>query len=632
MDAFGVLLAFVRGSHLAAVLSVFGVLVVSLFVEPVARAATPPAMCKLMSGRLRILLYSSLVAVGTTALAWSVCQAAEMSGAIDVAGALQALPATLTQTRYGWALLLRLGLLALVTMTVLRGQRRSARGWLCFLAGAALVVQSWMGHPAAAEDLLLLASSMAHILSAGAWIGGLAPLLVIVSTVGPVGAGRAAERFSWIGATAVTVLAGTAIVQGWKLIGDEGGWFGTPYGLMACAKVVLFVALLWFAAINRFLLTPSLLAGDARRAGRHLLTSIVGEVVLGLLVAFAAASMATLAPGAHEQPIWPFSLRPNMAILDEADVRMAFIEAGVFLMVAVGLAVRAILFRRGRVLIFLAAAAVVWQATTLVDEAPFLDPMFIEAHPTSYYVSPTGFSAQSVADGQKLFSANCVACHGVDGRGDGPAAAALPVKPANLTEEHVWSHSDGEMFWWLTGGIQTRTGDPLMPAFGAILSETDRWALIDYIRAHLAGTSMAHTGAWLHHVTPPTTEASCSGGRSVTLGDLRGRFVRIIAGPNGEQPPGGTSTIIVRIMRDKAEASDCTVVSADVWDAYAIIAGVSPDQLEGAEFLVDRNGWLRAFVRPADAPSWSRPEVLAALASDIDAHPIVAAKGAHHHH
>jgi len=39
------------------------------------------------------------------------------------------------------------------------------------------------------------------------------------------------------------------------------------------------------------------------------------------------------------------------------------------------------------------------------------------------------------ADGKKLYVSNgCAACHGVTGRGDGPAAAALNPKPRNYRE------------------------------------------------------------------------------------------------------------------------------------------------------------------------------------------------------
>jgi len=39
----------------------------------------------------------------------------------------------------------------------------------------------------------------------------------------------------------------------------------------------------------------------------------------------------------------------------------------------------------------------------------------------------------SQASGEKMFQSYCAVCHGTDGRGDGPAAAALKNPPADLT-------------------------------------------------------------------------------------------------------------------------------------------------------------------------------------------------------
>ena len=39
----------------------------------------------------------------------------------------------------------------------------------------------------------------------------------------------------------------------------------------------------------------------------------------------------------------------------------------------------------------------------------------------------------SPASGVEMFKSYCAACHGADGKGDGPAASALKVPPADLT-------------------------------------------------------------------------------------------------------------------------------------------------------------------------------------------------------
>ncbi|MBI2153098.1 MAG: cytochrome c [Candidatus Rokubacteria bacterium] len=89
--------------------------------------------------------------------------------------------------------------------------------------------------------------------------------------------------------------------------------------------------------------------------------------------------------------------------------------------------------------------------------------------------NPIARSDKVIADAKKTAEANCVACHGAKGAGDGPAAAALPVKPANWTSPAVQGESDGEIFWKITNGR-----GPMPP--WKHLSEKDRWALVHYIR------------------------------------------------------------------------------------------------------------------------------------------------------
>ena len=45
--------------------------------------------------------------------------------------------------------------------------------------------------------------------------------------------------------------------------------------------------------------------------------------------------------------------------------------------------------------------------------------------------------AQNTAEGKRTYATYCIGCHGDQGKGDGAAASALPVKPANLGDGTV---------------------------------------------------------------------------------------------------------------------------------------------------------------------------------------------------
>ena len=80
----------------------------------------------------------------------------------------------------------------------------------------------------------------------------------------------------------------------------------------------------------------------------------------------------------------------------------------------------------------------------------------------------------SPASGQEMYTAYCASCHGRDAKGDGPAAKALKVPPANLTElaqknngkfpvDHVEAVLDGKQEVMAHGSKD-------MPVWGPVLS------------------------------------------------------------------------------------------------------------------------------------------------------------------
>jgi len=91
-------------------------------------------------------------------------------------------------------------------------------------------------------------------------------------------------------------------------------------------------------------------------------------------------------------------------------------------------------------------------------------------------VNPVKGNAAATAEGKKLYTSNCVVCHGDKGQGDGVAAAGLAKPPADHSSAAVQKQTDGALFWMLS------EGNTPMPAYKAVFNETQRWQLVNYIR------------------------------------------------------------------------------------------------------------------------------------------------------
>jgi cytochrome c len=82
----------------------------------------------------------------------------------------------------------------------------------------------------------------------------------------------------------------------------------------------------------------------------------------------------------------------------------------------------------------------------------------------------------SAVRGKKIFKTRCMICHGPKGKGDGPGGKALAPRPQNLTLPMVQNQTDGELFWKVSMGRNA------MIKWGPILSENERWDVINYVR------------------------------------------------------------------------------------------------------------------------------------------------------
>lgn len=624
MTPLDIVVASLRGLHLIALVSAFGTLI--------AIAMTPmtTAEAAYLHLTLRRLIRLSVVSALITGITWLATESAAIAGTDTITATLSAIPVVAFETRYGQWFTSRCVLLLFLLFSPL--SRRTGLIAALMLAGSALTIQPMIGHAGAIGGSVgteLIISEALHLLAAGAWLGGLLPLFLAVSVLPHEAAATACRNFTPIGLSAVLILAGTAIIQVTELMGGLPGLFGTTYGHVALIKVAIFFALLTLAALNRLVLTEHLAHSTAGVTQRHMRLSIALEMVLGAGVILTAGFLASLTPGTHEQPVWPFPWRLSLFAFRDPLLRLEIVTATVAVAIAVALVVVAVLWRRFR-WISLALAILV-----LTFAIPHLDLLFIEAYPTSFFTSPTEFAATAIVHGAKLFAANCVTCHGADARGDGPNAKALPIPPADLTAEHFWAHTDGELYWYISHGFDAPDGGTAMPGFGATLSTEAIWDLIDYLRANNGGASMRATGTWSHPLPVPQFDVRCADKRTLDLDDMRGKPMHIIAAANDEQTvqlPNVTTISVVRSQASMPAVGGCITSEPETWTAFAILLGQSPDTLDGWQILVDQYAWLRAAWHPGWPGDWTKPQALIARIRDIDQHPLaVALPGAHVH-
>lgn len=232
--------------------------------------------------------------------------AATMSGTPLTAIDRETLSFLLWETPLGMAFIVRTTLLAAI---IALGWSNRAREALLMLSGVALGTLAWAGHAAASEGVSGLwhrIADVGHLLAAGVWLGALVILAACVFRPMRAPAERqlavaALAGFSTTGSIVVAILLLTGIVNLLSIIGSQGvpNMPATTYGLLLLIKLALFSMMLGLAAINRWRLTPLLVAdsdGAAASVQRHLRVSILLELSLALTVLALVAWLGTLDP------------------------------------------------------------------------------------------------------------------------------------------------------------------------------------------------------------------------------------------------------------------------------------------------------------------------------------------------
>ena len=85
----------------------------------------------------------------------------------------------------------------------------------------------------------------------------------------------------------------------------------------------------------------------------------------------------------------------------------------------------------------------------------------------------------SPASGKGIYVTRCAPCHGMDGAGDGPAAAAITPKPRNFRDADFWKTRTVAQLH-----LAVKEGRPgtLMPPFEGVVSDAEIDDVVGYLQ------------------------------------------------------------------------------------------------------------------------------------------------------
>ncbi|MBV8736302.1 MAG: copper homeostasis membrane protein CopD [Alphaproteobacteria bacterium] len=593
-----------RAVHYASSISLAGVFAFISFVAI-------PEISPRLGQRLSMLAWASLVLAVLSGGAWLVFVAAQMSGQPVAATVSQGLVAIVLQrTRFGqvWMVRAVLAVILAALLSLPRGWRGRLWNWggLAFAAGL-LASLAWAGHGGATPGRpgdLHLAADMLHLLAAGAWVGSLIPLALFLAGAwqnadpGARTLRRVVTRYSVLAATSVGVLFAGGLANTWFLAGSTPALIGTDYGRLLLAKVAIFVTMVTIGSVNLLRMLPRLAPTAAEGAPRqraalsHLRRNALVEAGLGLAVLGIVAVLGILPPGLHTEPGWPLPFRLELAALEPAAIAALAIFAALAVICAIiGVATAAA--GRYRAMAAAWASLIICVAAGVFTARPAIAP----AYPTSFYAPAEPYSAPSVAQGARLYTESCAVCHGANGKGDGPAAQVSPIRPADLTAPHLFAHTPGDLFWWVSHG----KANGAMPGFAAVMSPADRWDVINFVRARAAGVLSQKLGPEIATTAAPAVPDfafETQNGQQTLHRLLRNGPVLLVL---CEAPPSAARLAQLDAVQRGSGAAPLRVIVVDL-AAQAMSRAETAPSPPPVAISPDVTATLKLFRTPADGP------------------------------
>jgi putative copper resistance protein D len=599
--------------------------------------AGPPATDFMRRWEQRVLFWARwlvIVALASGAVVLAV-DAGLFEGRPEAALEPRAICHAMLETRVGFLWTVRHGLLIVLAAFLFLHYDVSARqDWIAarveafLLAALALILLGGSGHVAtSSESPWPQAIDMTHLLGAGVWVGGLPPLALLLygasqnAAAPDPSAVRTMRRFSSVALITVLVLAGSGAASAWLLIGGVAGLVGTTHGCLLLAKIAVLVLALLLAAQSRAML-PALSSSTAAKssaAARRMALFIAIEAGLVLVVLGLATAMTLTTPALHDDPLWPWPLRISLDALPEYPVMQRLAQLPIASVLAVsGLTILAIAFvvRRRPIPLFGTLFALI-----AIGAAIGLQPLIVQAYPTSFVRSQLSYTAGSIAEGMAVYEAHCASCHGTPTRDRGaPGGWGSAV---DLLASETARRSAGDLFWLITHGRPDRG----MPEFGSRLQEAQRWHVINFLRAlamsgfYPSGTSRIGAMVQANNVWLAAPDVTVSVGplTPTTLRELRGKRMVLLVlydlpGSRARMTElarqyGTLSVLGVEVVAAPPQSSPKAI--AELGEKPPVLFPVVTDGNEEiaaayrlftpgaahAEFLIDRQGYIRAIWR-----------------------------------
>jgi copper transport protein len=204
----------------------------------------------------------------------------------------------LSETRHGNAVLARVALVTLLLWLGTRHRWRVDADSVAFVGiGVALLLTfSLVSHAGAQPGLLPVSADLLHLAGVAGWAGALVygswlvPWRASGTAASPIE--RVVERLSTVGVWSVTLIVATGVYASLKNLWGPRALTGTPYGRALLIKLALVAMVLGVAAVNRWVLIPSLTRGTraSRLGGLVKIESLLLLAVLGATAVLASQS------------------------------------------------------------------------------------------------------------------------------------------------------------------------------------------------------------------------------------------------------------------------------------------------------------------------------------------------------